>query len=515
MNRLTLTLTLLILACLPAAAVDRITASISITNAPTTNGMTFAVNGNTRTWTNSVVTSSTQIATNATAAGSKTNLFNQIALNPFLQVSLLDVGSTNFQLVAASGVALTVTPSAGYASVSYSTQTVTSLVDVRVPVSGEPTAAARTNISSGIVAGINRIENTNAIDQTSVAATQLVGTTNTQTITGPKDFSNAAGIWRGIVSNSPAISGKVFAFTNGYYTNGFFDNPALTNAVNYGLPFSSPGSGTASEQYGQNAVAAGSQAVALGNSAMATTPASLALGTSSLADGTNAIAAGTGADCGGFNAAAFGSQASASGVNGMALGHAANTLADQSTGVGANTFVAATHTNSTALGYGATTTKKNQVRLGTSTNEVSVPGNLVVDGGAAIAGGLTDLIAVGTNSFPAGADIAFGRYVNSSLANGNNAAVVVGTNVLVDVSGPSGAFALCGIAGGRDGKLVILLNKTGQTMTIANDSGVDPAAANRIRTGVGADVAYTNNPGAVTLIYDANVSRWTVLSSNK
>jgi len=116
----------------------------------------------------------------------------------------------------------------------------------------------------------------------------------------------------------------------------------------------------------------------------------------------------------------------------------------------------------------------------------------------------------GTNSV---ADIAFPRGANTGLANGNNAGVQVGTNTFLQVSGPTLAFSICGLDGqpNRDGKLVILLNYTGQDMTIAHDSGVEPTAANRIYTMTGSDRSTTGN-GAAVLIYSASASRWVLIS---
>jgi len=116
----------------------------------------------------------------------------------------------------------------------------------------------------------------------------------------------------------------------------------------------------------------------------------------------------------------------------------------------------------------------------------------------------------GTNNFPQGADVAFSRYPITSLATGNNAGVVVSTNVFIEVGGPSGAFTINGIANGRDGKLIYIINQTGQDMTIAHQSGTDPVAANRIITMTGADRATTGN-GAATLIYSGAASRWLLI----
>jgi hypothetical protein len=50
---------------------------------------------------------------------------------------------------------------------------------------------------------------------------------------------------------------------------------------------------------------------------------------------------------------------------------------------------------------------------------------------------------------------------NTSLANGNNADVATGLGVIVAVSGPTAAFTINGMAGGVDGRYVILRNSTG------------------------------------------------------
>jgi len=453
--RLCLTI-LFALLVLSSDAATRITASLTFTNsAGTTNGQTLTVNGSTRTFTNNVVVSSTQILTNSSATGSKTNAFTQIALNKFLQVEILDGGATNFQFVASSGVALTLTLSAGWGSVSYSTQTVASALTVRVPLSAEPTVGQRTNIASSLALGLSDYS-TNAIDEDYPIAANLVGIGNAQTVTGAKIFSSFSG-------------------TAGAITNAKLLNPTSTNGVNYGNAFSSPGAVSSAEQFGSGATATTSQDTALGKNAAASGNASTALGNGAAASGQNSVAVGTGSIASGLNAIAIGKSSSA------------------------------THVSSTAFGRDSTTTTSNQVRLATSSQYVSIPGNLRVEGS------ISNGIFADITTFPAGSDVAFGRYANTGLATGNNAGVLVGTNVFVQVSGPGGAFTINGIADGRDGKFVIILNLTTQNMTIAHDSGVDPVAANRIYSMTGADQATTGN-GAAMLIYNSNVSRWILLN---
>lgn len=488
---------------LSACASDRITATVTVTN-KTINGNTLTVNGSVRTFTNNVVTSSTQVATNAdvTGGGSKTNLFAQIGLNLFSGVVPVSTGSNSFQLQASCGGALIVTVSGTWASVSYSTQTCAVATPVGVPFgSYYASLVARTNTGSQLVTDLNSYS-ANSIDQTAPVASQLVGTNNTQTITGTKNFSSTSGIWAG----------------------------KTTNGVNVGTAFSSLGTGDGSEQFGNGANASGENsevfgadstasgfgALAVGTSARAAGEASIAIGAECVVSNASSVALGSSVLVSGDNAVAIGVGTIVSGANGTAIGEGSHTTAANATSLGAN--AQATYSFSTAIGASSTTTASNQVMLGAPgintvvQNDLTVQTNATVGGGFRVFGLQTNLNVTGTNNFPAGADIAFSRFPVSSLANGNNAAVPIGTNVFIEVSGPSGAFSINGIANGRDGKMIVLLNQSGQLMTIANESGIDPVAANRIRTLTGADLATAAN-STCTLIYSGNASRWILLSA--
>jgi len=460
-----------------ASAVDLITATITITNAPTVNGQTITVNGNTRTWTNSVQIAGSQILTNLTIGGSATNLFNQVANFPFSSPALVlgHSGSTGITLQSSPGGALAVTLSAGWGTVVLTTNTLTAAYAFRVPYTVEA-AAQQTNIVSGAVAALDSNVTTNALHESAPAVQNLVGITNAQTVTGAKTFSSVTGQWKGMVSNSPAISGTVSALTNGVWTNPTLDHPITTNLVNYGGALRSPGSGLGSEQFGASAAALGANSIAVGAAAGATNAADSSVGNGALTSGEFASAFGAGALALADQGTGIGAGSTASGTN--------------STAVGA--FAFSGYKNSTALGYLSLATAASQLRLGTSSEHVSIPGPLSAMGNC---------------------EVTFNRYAISSLANGNNLDLAVGTNTFIEVSGPTGAFAILGIAGGRDGKMVIILNQTGQNMTIACEGGAagnDPTAANRIITMTGADRATTGN-GAAWLIYNGNSSRWICL----
>jgi len=233
-----------------------------------------------------------------------------------------------------------------------------------------------------------------------------------------------------------------------------------------------------------------------------------------------AVSIGAGSVANQLYADALGYSSSAQGVGATALGYTAGASGSNSTAVG---FAAsASFDNSTAIGAGATTTTSNQTMIGSPgtsvvvQNNLTVQTNLTIGKDAVIAGNFspqgltTNLTATGTNSFPANSDIAFTPLSLSSLANGNNADIPVGTNVIIEVSGPSGDFTINGVSAStalRTGKRITIVNLTGFNMTIAHQSGVDPTAANRIISLTGADRTTTGN-GAVELYYSGSSARW-------
>src|SRR6185369_6840981 len=188
MNRILVFLTLLVALSAPAATLNKITATVTVTAAPTLNGYTLTVNGNVRTWTNNVVVSQSQILTNLTAAGSKTNMLAQIGLNAYPNVAAVDNGATSIKLVGNSGTAMTVTIGGGWGTVVYTTNVVSALTDVRVPYDAEPSAGQQTNITSGVVAMVDSTKSTNALHESSPAMVNILGNTNTQTVVGIKFF---------------------------------------------------------------------------------------------------------------------------------------------------------------------------------------------------------------------------------------------------------------------------------------------------------------------------------------
>src|SRR5712692_7437605 len=137
----------------------QIVASVTITNLTgITNGATFTVNGASRTWTNDpTVNPAIWIATTNTTAYATTNLlinYQRYAAAGPVFARTNGGSATSFQLVSGPNLALSVAPSAGYASIRYFTNIFTNQQPVMVPLPATPDTTARTNQASGLVEGI-------------------------------------------------------------------------------------------------------------------------------------------------------------------------------------------------------------------------------------------------------------------------------------------------------------------------------------------------------------------------
>jgi len=235
---------------------------------------------------------------------------------------------------------------------------------------------------------------------------------------------------------------------------------------------------------GNDAVAAGVDSLAVGRGATAYGNGAQSIGQASIAQGSGALAI----------------QSEVAGDNSVGIGALSSISATNATAVGTGSTV--NHNDSTALGKNATSTTTNQIRLGTSSDKISAPG--------------TYDAPVTTNATLRGTNIVNGRVdftsrANTALANGNNAGVVLGTNVYVRLSGNTASATICGISAGQDGSWHIAeFANPVNSLIIADNSGTDPTAANRIRTGTGADVTFTNNPVVLQFIYNASDARWKI-----
>ena len=527
----------LLLSCFAASAADRITATISVTNAPLGNTNTLAVNGSTRTFTNTVTASpATLIQQTNSIPWSATNILNQITDYRFSQFHFLSqTASTNFLIVGAVGEALTVTLAGGWGKVVYSTQTVSSpTFIVRVPMTVEQTSN-RTHIASLLVKGQSD-NSTNSFATNAVAMSNYVsrGASPQQQVASPMHF---AGLVR---------AGAGVALTNGFTSALTNINSVSSNHINFGNAIRSEGPGGNSLQVGSNALALSLRSIAIGNGSVATNTDSVAIGsgaaatnTSSLAIGNSAIATGnssaaignaskatndssvavgnaayaygngsTAVGAGALaqyaNGSAFGQDSLATAVQGTAIGNSASASGGRSTSVGYG--ASAGHTNSSAFGQFATTTTTNEVVLGTASEVVHIPGRMesVVS---------TNGTFKGTNIF--NSQVVFTPNANTGLANGYNAAVAIGA-AYVRFSGPTAAYTNAGFSAANkmDGKMHFLqFDNPGLSMTFLHDSGLDPGnSTNRIYTGTGALVNSTNRVVHVIMSYDDAVTAWRIWS---
>lgn len=492
-----LILLLLFAALAGYCADERVTLRITITNLPVTgDNLSFSAPATkVITWSN--VTASTWVATNTTVNGCATNLFLQLAaFAPWTPRPAFLWANTNaIDILGEVNQAIAVTNSGTWATLTLSTQTVTRLTTVRVPIASEVGDTNRTNVASLLVKGVTD-HSTNAFGSNSIAMTHaLMINTIAQTVLGAKTFNQIAGgtntgtLYRGAyshigVTNAHHLHGSnVYAY-HGYWTNGRADNMISSNLINYGSAISSPGTnGTGSEQFGTAARAIADAALAVGNAALADAEGGTAIGQGAAATNVQSIALGTSAVAGGRNSIAIGVENLASGTNSIALGGSA------------------THAYSVAIGLNSATTTNNQMVLGSSTDvyRVDVPGRFNA------ASGLTNNIYTGTNHNLG--DWADEEVNVSTLANGNNIAIAP-TNVFMRlIAGPTANFTINGIQNGRSGKQLWIWNDTGQQMTIAHESGVDPTPANRIYCTSGGDTTFGTN-ALVFLKYSGARSRW-------
>lgn len=105
-------------------------------------------------------------------------------------------------------------------------------------------------------------------------------------------------------------------------------------------------------------------------------------------------------------------------------------------------------------------------------------------------------------------DAHFDNTVDSS-STGANAAVPATTNLITLTN--ASLTSVGALSSPVDGRLAVLVNQTGSTITIVNEDA-GQTASNRILTGTGADITIANNASAI-LFYNSNNSRWNSISS--
>jgi hypothetical protein len=248
----------LLLLCGSAFAGDIITATVTIsstsaTNLNGTNAASITVSADTRIWTNSVTSASTQIlaTTNATTAAFR--LLQHLRAYPFSGVATTATNS-GVVMVGAEGASLTVTISNSWATVAYRTNTVGTGRVVRVPY-GIESDETEDIVSDGVVDWANRAETnkiniaqlgstfTNTTLAVSSAATNFIATFPTsgavsyQTITATNDVffissTNRVSVRKTVIVIDPNGTNRNLGFNSGW--NFFGTKPTTLVSTNVG-----------------------------------------------------------------------------------------------------------------------------------------------------------------------------------------------------------------------------------------------------------------------------------------
>lgn len=118
-----------------------------------------------------------------------------------------------------------------------------------------------------------------------------------------------------------------------------------------------------------------------------------------------------------------------------------------------------------------------------------------------------------------GSNYVSGRFVYkagavTSLINGNNGGILLGTNQTVELSGGTTIAQIAGFAATSDGDERLLRFTGAVTNWVVNESGsvfsTDAVAANRIKTGTGGDIKLTNQPAWLRVRYRGATAFWEV-----
>jgi hypothetical protein len=488
----------LLLALFSHAADQRVTMRVAVTNLPVTgNNLSFSAPASkVITWTNT--TASTWVETNTTVNGCASNLFFQLAAHaPWTPRPALIWANTNaFDIIGEVNQSILATNSGTWATLTLSTQTVTRLTTVRMPLSSETGDTNRTNMASMIIKGLSDYSTNKFATNATALENHLSLGPHPQTVTGLKTFNQFGGtnkttIWGGTndgtrIQNASYLNGTSGSYTNLYTTNQIADSPKTTNLVNYGNAISSPGPSyaTSSEQFGTGASATNTSALAVGNQALAGGNGSTAIGQGSVATNEQANAWGAGAIAGGRYSIAAGVEATATGTNSIAFNGAS--IHDYS------------------IVFSGTSTTNYQFFIGGDIRLFQTTAR----------GQFESL----TNNTFTGTNVNKGAWSDTpvtitSLANGNNVLNPANAKVIRLAAGPTAAFGINSIQGGWDGRDIEVWNDTGQALTVYHESGFDATNVNRVIT-TGADVVFGTNVYLNFRYFDAR-SRWKLSGSRE
>lgn len=548
-----LLLALCSLAATTAQAATEITARIWITNTPAGLTTNLSINigaADTRDWTNNAAGApSTSIQITNSIAASRTNLYRHLsdyrvysagATSPRLEVSLNPTNTAIVDLVAPMNTNITVTFGGNWAYVVYETNSYSDSAAILIRTN-TMSATARTNAENALVnlLAVGRATNSiptntpafrNYTDTNSpqtvanktlvnpvlqggrwVGVTNLTGTNGALTnltlhlavITGGDFTGIITAVSNGIIyatvldgvrpTNVYGLAGAIHQLIGGQWTNGTLQtptliSPSLSNATIFG-----------------NTTITGATLNLIGSGvnnfiSLTATSTIAAVGPifyMARENGiTNAVDAGDVLGLIGFTG--WGTTAQKVGARIRAI--PMETFTDSTAG----TILLFETTPS------GSTTPVGRLHIGND-------GFITLSNMLQVVVAVTNLTVAGTNKWQG--DLSYSRYSNSGIINGNNSGILIGTNVVVELSGGTTIAQYAGFVASRDGdyRIVRMSGAVTNVIVDANDPiwSPDGTAARRITTGTGGALLLTNQPSWIKMMYRTASTSWEVLDHSR
>ncbi len=124
-------------------------------------------------------------------------------------------------------------------------------------------------------------------------------------------------------------------------------------------------------------------------------------------------------------------------------------------------------------------------------------------------------IGIGTNSPNTRVDIAGDIATKESTItlSGNSNNVAIGNFSFIRITGPTANYDITGFAGGVDGKMLIVANNSGYSVSFKNENA-GSLPSNQLLLNNSADVILAKNGGAI-FIYSAALSKWFMVGHAK
>jgi Head domain of trimeric autotransporter adhesin len=330
---------------------------------------------------------------------------------------------------------------------------------------------------------------------------------------------------------SDAFTGSASVPASGPGVRMFFElqRAAFRSGQVLGTEWDNASIGLYSIAVGQSPTASGPSSVAMGSGAVSSANSSIAMGNNSLSSGLASVSLGAGTNASATASVALGSSSTASGIVSTALGGLTTAAGDYSLAAGKEVNVTATADGS--FGFGLTTAapatdpqvsgaqsfgifmgNQNAVNFASANTMGLFGGRMVIDPAVPA----TNLVADATLEVGGDAIIRTDLTINNKVMltgdltpatiaasqNDYNPANLSTASVLRLTA--SGAFNITGLAGGADGRLLVLINVGASNITLVDESALS-TAANRFAL-VADEVLVPDE--AVQLLYDATSQRW-------